>query len=98
MIKQLPEESRTVAAMNGGSEHRGWTIDRYLRAKLIDAINTNTFAFVSANSKRKNIKAPKPVPTPGDKARKQAQKESNPFMKKMDTIFDELKSKETYNG
>lgn len=90
MIKQLPEESRMVAAMNGGDEHRGWTVDRYLRAKLIDAINMNTYMFISANSKRKNIKPPEPVRTPGDKARKKAQREKNPFLMTMDAKFAEL--------
>lgn len=94
MIKQLPEDSRTVAEMNGGPEHRGWTLDRYMLAKIIDAINMNTYAFVRTNSKKKP-KEPKSVPTPGDKKRRKESTKNNPFALKMNSLFEELKQKET---
>ncbi|WP_158881994.1 D site-binding protein [Amycolatopsis anabasis] len=73
LVRQLPLESATVAALRGGPEFRGWGTDRYLLAMLIDAVNDNTFAFISANSKRKP-QPPKPVERPG----KAAQKNTNP--------------------
>lgn len=78
LATQLPPSSRTAAAMQGGAEYCGWTIDRYLLAALLDAVNVNTFAFVSANSKKKP-KPPKLTPRPGDEVRKQQAKQNNPF-------------------
>lgn len=63
LVRQLPPESATVAALRGGAEFRGWGPDRYLMARLIDAVKENTHAFISANSKKKP-KAPKPVERP----------------------------------
>lgn len=78
LAKQLPPSSRTAAAMQGGSEYWGWTIDRYLLTALLDALNANTYAFVAANSKKKP-KPPKLTPRPGDEERKQQAKMNNPF-------------------
>jgi hypothetical protein len=74
LIHQLPVESRTVAAIQGGPEFRSWTPDTYLLAAVIDAVRENTWAFVSANSKKKP-KPPEPVKRPG-KAKK---KKTNSF-------------------
>lgn len=63
LVRQLPPESATVAAMRGGAQFRGWAIDRYLLAQLVDSVNQNTYAFVAANSKRKP-KPPKPIERP----------------------------------
>lgn len=96
LLKQLPEDSRTVAAMSGGMEHRGWTADRYMRAKLIDAINDNTHAFLMANS-RKKPKAPKRVPTPSDKKRRKddSLSASNPFARQLNAQLNKLKKEST---
>ncbi len=67
LIKGLPLESASVAAMRGGDEFRGWGFDRYLSTSLIDAVRENTFAFVAANSKRKPS-PPQPTYRPKDKA------------------------------
>lgn len=53
LISQLPDESRTTAALRGGVQYRGWTIDRYMLANLIDAVMDNTYATVAANAKKK---------------------------------------------
>jgi hypothetical protein len=53
LIKGLPLESATVAAMRGGDEFRGWNLDRYLLTSVIDSIRENTYVFIAANSKRK---------------------------------------------
>ena len=63
LIRQLPPESRTFAALRGGEQFVGWGVDRYLMASVIDAIQQNTYAFIAANSKRKP-KAPEPVKRP----------------------------------
>ncbi|GGM64809.1 hypothetical protein GCM10012275_39250 [Longimycelium tulufanense] len=63
MIRQLPPESRTVAALRGGAQFTGWGVDRYLLASAVDAIRETTYAVVAANSQRKP-KPPKPVPRP----------------------------------
>lgn len=55
--------------MRGSPEYRGWDIDRYLLAAVVDAIQQNTHAFVSANSKQKP-KPPEPVPRPGKDGKK----------------------------
>lgn len=64
LIQQLPLEARTIAAMRGGDEFRGWGLDRYLLAQLIDAVNQTTYVTVAANSGRKKPSRPKPVDRP----------------------------------
>jgi hypothetical protein len=91
LARQLPLDSRTHAAVQGGSEYRGWTIDTYLLAALVDALNTNTFAFVKANSK-KRVKEPRPVPRPGDAERRKRENASNPFAQMVASSLDELKT------
>lgn len=72
LIRNLPLESATMAAIRGGSEFLGWGLDRYLTTSLIDAVKENTFAFISANSKKKP-KAPEPSYRPEKvKAKKKA--------------------------
>lgn len=66
LIRNLPLESNTVAQMRGGSDFVGWGLDRYLMSTLIDAVQTNTHAFVMANSKNKP-KAPPPINRPDDR-------------------------------
>ena len=68
-IRQLPPESATVAALRGGDQFRGWDTSAYMLANLFDAIQANTYAFISANSKRKP-KAPEPFERPDIKVAK----------------------------
>lgn len=50
--------------MRGGDEFRGWGIDRYMTANLIDAVRDLTFIFIKSNTDKKNQKGLKePVPT-----------------------------------
>lgn len=44
LVQALPDDSLTVALMQGGRQHFGWGHDRHLRASLYDAINQNTIA------------------------------------------------------
>lgn len=85
LIRQLPPESRTVAALRGGDQFQGWGVDRYLLANVIDAINQNTYAFIAANSKRKP-KAPKPVPRPSAKTQRGRDDQSNPFRQRLAAV------------
>lgn len=72
----MPLESATSAALRGGDQFRGWSMQTYMLANVVDAIQQNTFAFVSANSKKKP-KAPQPVERPSEKKKK-----SNPLQNK----------------
>ena len=82
LIRQLPPESRTVAAMRGGEQFLGWGTDRYLLASAVDAINYNTYAFVAANSKRKP-KAPEPVERPSKAHKRGKDNATNPFRQQL---------------
>lgn len=42
LISELPDTSRTPASFRGGKEYRGWGMDRYLLAEVLDAINLNS--------------------------------------------------------
>jgi len=95
LVRQLPATSRTFSAKQGGPEFRGWDTNSYLLASVIDAINANTHAFVSANSKRKP-KRPKQVTTPMDKKRK-AEK-PNLFAMTVKNKLDELKNPNIKRG
>lgn len=63
LIRQLPPESATMAALRGGDAFRGWGLDQYFLAALVDAVRENTYAVVAANSKRKP-KPPEPIQRP----------------------------------
>lgn len=82
LIKGLPLESATVAAMRGSNEFRGWGVDRYFRVALIDAIRENTFAFISANSKRRPT-PPEPMYRPKEKVTKRNTGQPNPFAQRL---------------
>jgi hypothetical protein len=77
LIKGLPLESATVAAMRGGDEFRGWGLDRYHSASLIDAVNYNTYAVIASNSGKRRPKPPEPVYRP--KPMKKPKAANNPF-------------------
>lgn len=82
LIRQLPPESRTVAALRGGEQFQGWGVDRYLMASIVDAIQQNTYAFISANSKRKP-KAPEPVQRPSKNSGSQRDNKTNMFRQQL---------------
>lgn len=65
-IKYLPIESAYVAERRGGQNFRGWNEERYMQARLIDAIRTLIWVFVLANidPKKPKPKPPDPYPTP----------------------------------
>jgi hypothetical protein len=82
LLRQLPPESRTVAALRGGEQFQGWGVDRYLMASIVDAIQQNTYAFISANSKRKP-KAPEPVKRPSKDSGPQRDNKTNMFRQQL---------------
>lgn len=59
LIRTLPANSRLVAAMRGGGQFRGWDVDRYLLASILDAIQGLTYV----TAKQNGGKAKKPEPT-----------------------------------
>lgn len=66
LLRQLPVGSRTIADMRGGEQFRDWNNTQYQLATVIDAVQQNTHALVTANSK-KAPKAPDPAYRPGNK-------------------------------
>jgi len=75
LIRNLPMEAATTAALRGGEQFREWDGTMYMLANVVDAIKENTHVFVSANSKRKPP-AFKPMPRPETK---KAKKRDNQF-------------------
>lgn len=84
LIRQLPVESRTVAVQRGGDQFRGWGVERYMFATLIDAVNQVAYITAAANSKRKP-KAPKPFPRP-KKNRTGGSAPDNPFKQRIQAV------------
>jgi hypothetical protein len=68
-IDALPPDSATAASMRGGPQFRGWNTNAYISAAIVDAISANTYAFITANSKRRPEK-PKPFYRPQEKVKK----------------------------
>lgn len=92
LLMHLPDESRVKAHFRGGSHHEGWGYDRYLRAGMINAINTNTYLLARINSKRKPDQ-PEPVETPDliDKKKERQKNQNNPFAQRVFYELDKLK-------
>lgn len=83
LIKGLPLESATVAAMRGDDEFRGWGVDRYLLTALIDAVRESTYILLAANSKKKPS-PPKPTYRPTEKVLKKPPNPNNPFRQRLE--------------
>lgn len=93
-IRQLPAESAFSAAQQGGPQFRGWGVTEYWLAALFDAIRENTYAFVSANSKRKPS-----LPTPAPRPKREEKKRPNLFrVMAAQHIAAARKAKEGSNG
>lgn len=95
LIINLPIESATIAAMRGGDDYRGWGIDRYMFASLIDSVRENTYAFLLANSdKRKKPNEPTPAYRPEDKQKSQKTK-PNSFATMAAAFYNAAANKES---
>lgn len=72
LIEWLPDTSAFTASRHGGHEFVGWGLDRVFWARLIDAVNQNSYitARASAGKKGRSLRPPKPVPTPFKKQKK----------------------------
>lgn len=70
LVLQLPLGSAFVAAQRGGAKYRGWDHAMYAQVALINAVRTQNYMFVCANSnpKKKKPEEPVPYPTPDDPA------------------------------
>ena len=68
LITQLPLGSAFVAAKRGGPQYRGWDSAMYAQAALINAVRTQNYLFLCANSdpKKKKPEPPDPYPTPDE--------------------------------
>lgn len=93
LARQLPHTSRTIAAVQGGSEYRGWDINTHLLAAAVDLLQVNNYMFAKVNSK-KRVKAPTPVQRPGDAERRKRENASNPFAQMVQAQMNELTSAE----
>lgn len=85
-IHNLPMGSATVAEIRGGEQFRGWDLDRYMTARLIDSVQALRYITLLAHSdpKRRKPPAPEPFPTPDKihKKTKDAQPGSFAFIAK----------------
>jgi hypothetical protein len=75
-------ESAFVAQMRGGYQFRGWGLDRYMAARLIDQQAIGNWMFLCANSDPDGRKPemPDPYPLPDDiKRKKQLQDKPGSF-------------------
>lgn len=71
LIRQLPIESATIAAMRGSSEFRGWGLDRYTLTNLVDAVRENTYVtLATSGATKRKPKPPEPSWRPKDKMQK----------------------------
>ena len=71
LAEYLPDGSELAASLAGGPEHRGWTLQTYLLAYLLNAVR-----FADAHNVRVNggklRSEPKPVRTPEFRARRRS--------------------------
>lgn len=67
LIRQLPHDSATVAALRGGAEFRGWTGDRYLLALIADLLQNLVYVQVAKTNPKRKPPKPQPLPRPDDK-------------------------------
>lgn len=96
LIRQLPVESRTVAALRGGPEFLGWGPDRYILANVFDAIKENTYVTVAANSGRRKPSKPKPMDRP--ESRLQRKRGKNSFAAMASMHANRARRKKVANG
>lgn len=68
LVEQLPDDGAFAAAQLGGRDHRGWGMDRHLRALQFDALQMNTFVTARAGGAKKS-KAPAAFPRPGSRSK-----------------------------
>lgn len=83
LIKGLPLESATVAAMRGGPEFRGWDMNMYRLTEIVDAVQYNTYAIIQSNAGKKKVTPPAPIPRPDTAAKKRATGKPNPFAQRL---------------
>lgn len=80
LIRNLPIESATVAALRGDDTYRGWGLDRYMTATLIDKLSENNYIHRMANSgKGKKPQPPEAFYRPEDSDKKAQQQKPNSF-------------------
>lgn len=89
LTRQLPLTSRTLCAVQGGKEYQGWDVNTHLLASLLDSIQISNYMFAKVNSK-KRVKAPVPVPRPGDAERRKREAMNNPFAQMVQAQMTEL--------
>lgn len=89
LARELPQTSRTIAAVQGGKEYLGWDVNTHLMAAVVDLIGINNYMFAKVNSK-KRVKAPVPVPRPGDAERRKREAMNNPFAQMVQAQMAEL--------
>lgn len=79
-IMYLDFDSAFVAERRGGQMFRGWGVDRYMTAQLIDAVNALQYITILANRDpdKKAPDPPKPYPLPDTQLRKAQQKTPEP--------------------
>lgn len=94
LARNLPLTSRTIAAAQGGAEYMGWDMNTHLLAALVDSVQVSNYMFAKVNSK-KRVKAPVPVPRPGDAERRKREAMNNPFAQMVQAQMTELNNDTT---
>lgn len=90
LIEQLPPESRTMAALQGGHQFRGWGVSEYIQASLVDAVQENSWITAAASSKSRPPR-PKPFYRPASGSRKK----SNQFTQTVVGLMKAKKNRES---
>lgn len=65
LLKHLPTDSAAARAI-AGTERDPWGTSEHLLATAVDLLAVQAWMFAKANSKRFNVRAPKPLPRPND--------------------------------
>ncbi len=68
LIRGLPDDCRFNAERRGGQEFRGWNMDRYATAAVVNAVRGLQYTYIAAHSKSKP-KPPEPFPIPDKRTR-----------------------------
>lgn len=88
LIRNLPMDSATIASIRGGEQFRGWSMDRYMVAQLIDAVQENTYVTILAAGPKRKPKAPEPTHRPDTEKKK-----GNSFAAMAAQVFQAAESK-----
>lgn len=76
LIFNLPSDGAFYASRRGGYQYRGWNVDRYALAALVDSQRATNYILTLVNSdpKKRKPEPPEPFPTPDREQKSNAPK------------------------